>query len=102
MSVQDVEEPEIVQPSQILIEVRAASLDPVDLKVQLISVDIKLTSSLSQGSLDICANIFNRSGCLFFFFKKSKYFLNSIVLMQKLWIVLYRCLRVMGGGLGSW
>jgi len=33
VSVQDVEEPEIVHPSQILIEVRAASLDPVDLKV---------------------------------------------------------------------
>ena len=29
------EEPEIVHPSQILIEVRAASLDPVDLKVVL-------------------------------------------------------------------
>ena len=35
VSVQDVEEPEIVHPSQILIEVRAASLDPVDLKVVL-------------------------------------------------------------------
>ena len=33
VSVQDVEEPEIVQPTQVLIEVRAASLDPVDLKV---------------------------------------------------------------------
>ena len=36
VSVQDVEEPEIVQPTQVLIEVRAASLDPVDLKVFLI------------------------------------------------------------------
>ena len=33
VSVQDVEEPEIVETSQVLIEVRAASLDPVDLKV---------------------------------------------------------------------
>ena len=42
MSVQDVEEPEIVQPSQVLIEVRAASLDPVDLKVHFIFVDLKV------------------------------------------------------------
>ena len=42
MSVQDVEEPEIVEPSQVLIEVRAASLDPVDLKVHLIFVDLKI------------------------------------------------------------
>ena len=32
------EEPEIVNSSQVLIEVRAASLDPVDLKVSLISL----------------------------------------------------------------
>ena len=31
------EEPELVNPSQVLIEVRAASLDPVDLKVSLTS-----------------------------------------------------------------
>ena len=37
VSVQDVEEPELVNLSQVLIEVRAASLDPVDLKVSLTS-----------------------------------------------------------------
>ena len=83
-----------MQPSQVLIEVRAASLDPVDLKVHLIFVDLKVHFIFVQISSIILE--------IHIFIMKNTFLIVYFFLQQKLWIVLHRCLRVMEGGLGNW